>query len=208
MGQEDKPRTAIVAEILAHGYKLSDDVAKRAIDLDSKHGLSDRFKGYLSNLDRSLSERLVKGTSNEPLTGKTEGIPSGPAAAESVTDKNAQATPLPGTGPFNQDKLTTTVPAPDAQAEVEATQGSSQQPSFVKHVQGKVQSQLDRPEVKAKTDFAWSKMQEVSVQCVYARCLTHRILTTYSGPFFPISTTTPWQTSPRSTSSIPTPAGP
>lgn len=162
MGQEDKPRTAVVAELLAHGYGLTDEVTKRAIDLDNKHGLTDTFKTYLSQLDRSLGERVVKGTSTQPTTTKTEGTPSGPAAAEAVSEKEASATPLPGSGAANADKLTTTVPQPDAQAEHAATQGSAQQPSLVRHLQGQVQSQLDRPEVKAKTDFAWSKMTEVS----------------------------------------------
>lgn len=162
LGQEDKPRTAVVAELLAHGYGLSDEVTKRAIDLDNKHGLTDTFKTYLSQLDRSLGERVVKGTSGQPTTTKTEGTPSGPAAAGAASEKEASATPLPGSGPGNADKLTTTVPQPDAQGEHAATQGSAQQPSLVRHLQGQVQSQLDRPEVKAKTDFAWSKMTEVS----------------------------------------------
>ena len=162
VGQEDKPRTAIVAEILAHGYALSDDVTKRAIDLDNKHGLSDRFKGYLAQLDRSLGERVMKGTSNEPVTGKTEGTPSGPLAAEAASEKSAQQTPLPGTTAGQEDKFTTTVPQPDAKAETEATQGTAQQPSLLRHVQGQVQTQLDRPEIKSKTDLAWSKLTEVS----------------------------------------------
>lgn len=162
VGQEDKPRTAIVAEILAHGYALSDDVTKRAIELDNKHGLSERFKGYLSQLDRTLGERVIKGTSKEPITGKTEGTPSGPLAAESASEKSASAAPVPGTTAGEQDKFTTTVPQPDAKAEADATQGTSQQPSLLRHVQGQVQTQLDRPEIKSKTDFAWSKLTEVS----------------------------------------------
>lgn len=160
VGQEDKPRTAIVAEILAHGYHVSDEVTSRAIALDNQHGLSDRFKSYLSQLDRQLGERVVKGTSKEPTTAKTEGTPSGPAAASSAVEKDATATPLPGTTAGNEDKLTTTVPQPDAKAEAAATQGTAQQPSLIRHVQAQVQSQLDRPEVKSKTDFAWSKLTE------------------------------------------------
>jgi len=49
--QEDKPRSRIVAEYLAHGYTLSDNVIQRAIALDSKHGFSNRFTATLSNFD-------------------------------------------------------------------------------------------------------------------------------------------------------------
>lgn len=49
--QEDKPRSRIVAEYLAHGYTLSDNVIQKAITLDSKHGLSNRFTSALQNFD-------------------------------------------------------------------------------------------------------------------------------------------------------------
>jgi len=49
--QEEKPRSRIVAEYLAHGYVIGDNAVQRAIDLDSKHGVSTRFMTTLSNLD-------------------------------------------------------------------------------------------------------------------------------------------------------------
>jgi hypothetical protein len=49
--QEDKPRSRIVAEYLAHGYTLSDNVIQRAIALDSKHGFSNRFTTALATFD-------------------------------------------------------------------------------------------------------------------------------------------------------------
>jgi hypothetical protein len=49
--QEDKPRSRIVAEYLAHGYVLGDQALHRAIELDSKHGISHRFTQALSNFD-------------------------------------------------------------------------------------------------------------------------------------------------------------
>jgi len=49
--QEDKPRSRIVAEYLAHGYTLSDNVISKAIALDSKHGFSTRFTNALSSFD-------------------------------------------------------------------------------------------------------------------------------------------------------------
>lgn len=49
--QEEKPRSRIIAEYLAHGYVIGDSAVQRAIDLDSKHGVSNRFLSTLQNLD-------------------------------------------------------------------------------------------------------------------------------------------------------------
>ncbi|KAE8390765.1 hypothetical protein BDV23DRAFT_154308 [Aspergillus alliaceus] len=50
--QEDKPKSRIVAEYLAHGYVLSDNAIQKAISLDQKHGFSSRFTSALSNFDQ------------------------------------------------------------------------------------------------------------------------------------------------------------
>ncbi|CAK97356.1 protein vip1 [Aspergillus awamori] len=50
--QEDKPRSRIVAEYLAHGYTLSDNAIQKAIALDNKHGFSSRFTSALSSFDQ------------------------------------------------------------------------------------------------------------------------------------------------------------
>jgi RNA recognition motif-containing protein len=49
--QEEKPRSRIVAEYLAHGYVLGDQAIQRAIDLDQKHGVSNRFVSTITNLN-------------------------------------------------------------------------------------------------------------------------------------------------------------
>jgi len=49
--QEDKPRSRIVAEYLAHGYALSDVAIQKAIELDQKHGVSTRFTTVLQKFD-------------------------------------------------------------------------------------------------------------------------------------------------------------
>lgn len=49
--QEDKPRSRIIAEYLAHGYVIGDTAIQRAINLDEKHGVSNRFLTTLQNLD-------------------------------------------------------------------------------------------------------------------------------------------------------------
>lgn len=50
--QEDKPRSRIVAEYLAHGYTISDKAIQRAIDLDQQHGVSSRFMNALNQFDQ------------------------------------------------------------------------------------------------------------------------------------------------------------
>lgn len=51
ISQEDKPRARIVAEYLAHGYAISDTAIQRAIALDNKHGVSNRFTNALLQFD-------------------------------------------------------------------------------------------------------------------------------------------------------------
>jgi hypothetical protein len=57
--QSDKPRAGIVAEYLAKGYKLSDQILERAIEMDSKQGISKRFLSYFHSLDKSVGERAL-----------------------------------------------------------------------------------------------------------------------------------------------------
>lgn len=52
IAQEDKPRSRIIAEYLAHGYTISDSAIQKAIALDNKHGISARFTNALSNFDQ------------------------------------------------------------------------------------------------------------------------------------------------------------
>ncbi|KAJ5320161.1 hypothetical protein PENANT_c025G03499 [Penicillium antarcticum] len=55
ISQEDKPRSRIVAEYLAHGYVLSDNAITKAIALDQKHGFTSRFTSALSNFDKKYN---------------------------------------------------------------------------------------------------------------------------------------------------------
>lgn len=50
--QEEKPRSRIFAEYLAHGYVVGDAALQRAIELDSKHGVTNRFMTTLQSLDK------------------------------------------------------------------------------------------------------------------------------------------------------------
>lgn len=77
--QEDKPRSRIVAEYLAHGYTLSDNVIQRAIALDSKHGFSNRFTAALANFDvkYKATDRAKAVDTKYGVTEKTMGAWAG-----------------------------------------------------------------------------------------------------------------------------------
>jgi len=49
--QEDKPRSRILAEYLAHGYVIGDKVIERALALDQQHGFSSKFTKTLTDFD-------------------------------------------------------------------------------------------------------------------------------------------------------------
>ncbi|KAJ4424413.1 Protein vip1 [Gnomoniopsis sp. IMI 355080] len=49
--QEEKPRSRIIAEYLAHGYVVGDAAITRAIELDNQHGVTSRFFNKLTELD-------------------------------------------------------------------------------------------------------------------------------------------------------------
>lgn len=52
VAQEDKPRSRIMAEYIAHGYRLGDQVIQRGIAFDQQHGISNRFTNALQNFDK------------------------------------------------------------------------------------------------------------------------------------------------------------
>jgi hypothetical protein len=52
--QEDKPRSRVLAEYLAHGYVISDKAIERALALDKQHGISSRFTSTLQAFDQKF----------------------------------------------------------------------------------------------------------------------------------------------------------
>jgi hypothetical protein len=54
IGQEEKPKKVIFAEILAAGFQLQDTIIQKGLEFDSKFGLSDRLKYYLHQLQDNL----------------------------------------------------------------------------------------------------------------------------------------------------------
>jgi len=77
--QEEKPRSRIIAEYLAHGYVVGDTAAQRAIDLDQKHGVSARFLTTLQNIDQKYhATDKAKGIDQSyGVTQKTNSLLSG-----------------------------------------------------------------------------------------------------------------------------------
>lgn len=67
--QEEKPRARILAEYLSQGYVIGDATLQRAIELDSKHGVSNRFLTTLQNFDNKLHA-----TDRAKATDQTYGI--------------------------------------------------------------------------------------------------------------------------------------
>jgi len=49
--QEEKPRSRIVAEYLAHGYAISDKAIERALAIDQQHGVSTKFTNTLKTFN-------------------------------------------------------------------------------------------------------------------------------------------------------------
>ncbi|THV03806.1 hypothetical protein K435DRAFT_650353 [Dendrothele bispora CBS 962.96] len=70
VSQSDKPRAAVAAEYLAKGYTLSDQILQRAIDLDSKQGISQRFLSYFHSIDSSLGSRALG--PDKTISGKVQ----------------------------------------------------------------------------------------------------------------------------------------
>lgn len=77
--QEEKPRSRILAEYLAHGYVVADAGLKKAIDLDEKHGVSSRFLATLNNLDNKYhaTDRAKTADQSYGITQRASGLLSG-----------------------------------------------------------------------------------------------------------------------------------
>lgn len=62
ISQEEKPKYAIMAQLLANGYIVSDKVISSAIQVDQKNGYSSTFKSFLSSLDEKYIHSQEPGT--------------------------------------------------------------------------------------------------------------------------------------------------
>jgi len=77
--QEEKPRSRIIAEYLAHGYVVGNQGIQKAIDLDQKHGVSTRFLSTLTNLDQKYhaTDKAKSVDQSYGVTQKTNSLLSG-----------------------------------------------------------------------------------------------------------------------------------
>jgi hypothetical protein len=67
--QESKPKSTIIAELLANGYVLQSSLVEKAVQFDQQRGISDRFNQFISNLDNKYhlqekNKQLVDQTNN------------------------------------------------------------------------------------------------------------------------------------------------
>lgn len=74
VAQEDKPRTAILAQYLAHGYHIGDEAIQKAIDLDTKHGISSKFITYIKQLDTGVGKKTGEQPLSSQLYEKAQGL--------------------------------------------------------------------------------------------------------------------------------------
>lgn len=170
VAQEDKPRTAIIAEYLAHGYHLSDEITKRAIDIDQKHGISQTWKEYLGQIDQRLGERYqqTQAVHSQATTSATQEKPKDELAQQSEKEQEASKLPVPGATESTEGPTTTTqVPPVEgqsasfvAQIQQQAKQLLQDPNSPVVQAQSKASELLNRPDVKSRTSWAWSKFGE------------------------------------------------
>jgi len=77
--QEEKPRARILAEYLAHGYLVADTGLKRAIALDEKHGVTQRFLGTLNTLDQKVhaTDRAKTADASYGITSRANSLLTG-----------------------------------------------------------------------------------------------------------------------------------
>lgn len=77
--QEEKPRARILAEYLAHGYLVADTGLKRAIALDEKHGVTQKFLGTLTALDQKVhaTDRAKTADQSYGITSRASSLLTG-----------------------------------------------------------------------------------------------------------------------------------
>lgn len=86
--QEDKPRSRIIAEYLAHGYIIGDTAIQRAVEFDDKNGISSKFAQTLQNFDQKL-KATDKAKSLDTSYGVTNKATKGWMGLQSYFEKAA-----------------------------------------------------------------------------------------------------------------------
>lgn len=78
--QEEKPKLAIFAQLLASGYHLSDKVIDKAVTIDQRNGFSTKFKSFLVNLDSKYFH------TDDPQSSSSQGIEKAQNLLNSISE--------------------------------------------------------------------------------------------------------------------------
>lgn len=81
ISQEEKPKLAVLAQLLAAGYKISDKLIAKAIQIDQQQGISTRFKAFITNLDAKYIH------SNDPDSVASKNLEKANIALGDLTSK-------------------------------------------------------------------------------------------------------------------------
>lgn len=80
--QEDKPKRAILAQLLAQGYNLSDSLIERGVDYDRKRGYTSRIKSFVTDVDKKYVGASDPGTyAGRGIAKAQEGLAAGLATS-------------------------------------------------------------------------------------------------------------------------------
>ncbi|KAG0140195.1 hypothetical protein CROQUDRAFT_100449 [Cronartium quercuum f. sp. fusiforme G11] len=82
--QEDKPRSAIAAEYLAHGYVLGDQAIAKAIALDEQHGISNKFLDVFRKIDTKFKVQEKTAQAQAQATTRAQTIDQQTGASKKV----------------------------------------------------------------------------------------------------------------------------
>lgn len=79
LSQEEKPRSRILAEVLAHGYVVADQGLQKAIALDEQHNISSRFVSTLKQLDERThaTDRAMAADASYGITSRATTLLTG-----------------------------------------------------------------------------------------------------------------------------------
>lgn len=82
IAQEYKPKATVLAEYLSHGYILGDKAIARGLDIDKKHGISERFTSFLSSLDGKYHDTKKDLDAKYDLQHKSDAVKERAAATD------------------------------------------------------------------------------------------------------------------------------
>jgi hypothetical protein len=91
IGQEEKPKSAIFAEILAAGFQLQDSIIHKGLEFDKKFGLSEHLVQYLNQIQENLKSIDEKYKVYETVTAKAAEIDNKFAVQDKIKNAASQA---------------------------------------------------------------------------------------------------------------------